>query len=117
MSVKSTILAITISAILIITIFELVRRRKLNEEYSWLWMLTGFVILILSIWEKGLTTITSLIGAVLNTSTLFFFGIIFVMLISLHFSVVLSGLTNKIKKLAQQIALLEGEMRNNHETK
>jgi hypothetical protein len=117
MPIRSIIMAITISSLLIITIFELVRRRKLNEEYSWLWMLTGFVILILSIWENGLTTITHLIGAVLNTSTLFFFGIIFLMFISLHFSIVVSELTNNIKKLAQQIALFEEEKRNNHEIK
>jgi len=106
MPLRQKILAISLSVGLIIIIFELVRRKRLREEYSWLWMLTGVVIFILSIWYDLLVFITHLVGAVLPTSTLFFFGIFFLVLINLYFSVKVSTLSNQVKELAQKQALL-----------
>ena len=110
MPLRQKILAICLSVGLVILIFELVRRKKLREEYSWLWMLTGVVIFILSIWYNLLIFITHLVGAVLPASTLFFFGIFFLVLINLYFSVKVSTLSNQIKKFAQKQALLESRI-------
>jgi len=107
MPLRQKILAISLSIGLIILIFDLVRRKKLREEYSWLWMLTGVVIFILAIWYDLLIFITHLVGAVLPASTLFFFGIFFLVLINLYFSVKVSTLSNQVKELAQKQALLE----------
>jgi len=107
MPLRQKILAISLSVGLIILIFELVRRKKLREEYSWLWMLTGVVIFILGIWYDLLVFITHFIGAVLPASTLFFFGIFFLVLINLYFSVKVSTLSNQLKELTQKQALLE----------
>ena len=110
MPLRQKILAIFLSVGLIILIFELVRRKKLREEYSWLWMLTGVAIFILAIWYDLLIFITHFVGAVLPTSTLFFFGIFFLVLINLYFSVKVSTLSNQIKELAQKQALLESRI-------
>jgi len=110
MPLRQKILAISLSIGLIILIFELVRRKKLREEYSWLWMLTGAIIFILGIWYDLLVFITHLVGAVLPTSTLFFFGIFFLVLINLYFSVKVSTLSNQIRELAQKQALLESRI-------
>jgi len=107
MPLQQKVLAISLSIGLLILIFELVRRRKLREEYSWLWMLTGVIIFVLGIWYDLLLFITHLVGAVLPTSTLFFFGIFFLVLINLYFSVKVSTLTNQIKKLAQRQAVID----------
>ena len=69
------------------SIVELVRRRRLKEEYSLLWILTALTLLVLSIWYGLLLKITDAIGAVLPSSTLFFFGTVFLLLMVLHFSV------------------------------
>jgi len=110
MPLRQMVLAISLSVGLLILIFELVRRRKLREEYSWLWMLTGAVILILAIWYDLLLFITHLVGAVLPASTLFLFGIFFLVLINLYFSVKVSTLTNQIKRLAQEVAILNSKV-------
>jgi len=107
MLLRQKVVAILLSVGLIILIFELVRRRKLREEYSWLWMLTGVVIFILAVWYDLLVFITRLIGAALPASTLFFFGVFFLILINLYFSVKISTLTDQIKKLTQRQAILE----------
>jgi hypothetical protein len=96
-----------ISIALLIFIIELVRRRKLREEYSWLWLLTGLVILALASWHDLLLFVTRMIGAVLPTSTIFFFGIVFLFLIAIQFSIRISKLTNQIKNLTQENALLK----------
>jgi hypothetical protein len=106
MPLRQKVVVILLSVGLIILIFELVRRRKLREEYSWLWMLTGVVIFILAVWHNLLVFITHLIGAALPTSTLFFFGAFFLILINLYFSVKISTVTDRLNKVTQELALL-----------
>jgi len=109
MSIRLKVMVVLLSFFLIVLIIELVRRRKLKEEYSWLWMITGAVILISSVWDGILIWITRLIGAGLPASTLFFFGLVFLLLISLHYSVKASALTTQVKNVGQKLAILENE--------
>ena len=99
-------ISICLALALFTTIIELVRRRKLREEYSFLWVLVGMVILLLAIWDTPLRAITNLLGIVTPVSTLFFFGVMFLIFIAVHFSVTLSSLTNRVIELAQQLAIL-----------
>jgi hypothetical protein len=101
---------ILLSLLLLIYVFELVRRRYLNEEYSIGWLAAGIVIFVLSIWRNILDWVTRLIGGTYYTSTLFFFGILFLIMINLHFSVRVSGLSNMVRRLSQELALLKSEI-------
>ena len=112
MLLRQKVFAIVLGIGLIIVIFELVRRRKLREEYSWLWMLTGVAILILALWHGLLVFITRLIGAALPASTLFFFGVFFLIIINLYFSVKLSTVTDQLSKVTQELALLRDRIEN-----
>ena len=85
------IIAILICIFLVAYVFELVRRKHLNEEYSLGWLVTGSLMLILSISEDLLVWISDLVGATLFTSTLFFSGLVFLMIICLHFSIRISA--------------------------
>jgi len=113
MSPRQEVMAILLSVGLMVLIFELVRRRKLREEYSWLWMLTGVTIFILAIWHGLLLSITRLIGAALPASTILFFGVFFLILINLYFSVKLSKLSNQVKELVQKSAVLSEKVERN----
>jgi hypothetical protein len=64
---------------------------------------------MLVLWYDLLLLLTNLIGAVTATTTLFIFGILFLILITLHFAVKISSLTNQVKNLAQKLSLLEAE--------
>ena len=110
MPIRNKIVALIFGIGLLILIVDLVRRRKLREEYSWLWLMTGSVILLLGLWFDLLKWITHLVGAVISSSSIFLCAFVFLILISLHFSVVISKLTNQNKALAQQYALLELEL-------
>lgn len=110
MPLRQKLFAIIISLALLVFIIELVRRKKLREEYSWLWLLTGTIILILALWYDLLQWITHFIGAGLPTSTLFFLGLVFLILIAIQFSVKVSGLNNQVKDLAQENGLLKNRV-------
>jgi hypothetical protein len=106
---KTRIVAILGSVSILLFIVELVRRRRLKEEYSVLWIATALVLLVLSVWYGLLLKITTLIGGVLPSSTLFFFGLIFVMLMLLHFSVRVSQLERRITTLVQELGLMAAQ--------
>ncbi len=110
MPIRNRMVALIVSVGMLLLIIELVRRRKLKEEYSWLWLLTVSTILLLTVWFDLLKWITSLIGAMIPSSTIFMLAFLFLIFISLHFSVVISKLTNRNIELAQRYALLELEL-------
>ena len=103
------IIAILICIFLVAYVFELVRRKHLSEEYSMGWLVTGSLMLILSISEDLLVWVSDLVGATLFTSTLFFSGLVFLMIICLHFSIRISALTNQVRMLTQHLGILDYE--------
>jgi hypothetical protein len=110
MSIRIKIVTFIICIAMLLLVIDLVRRRKLREEYSQLWFATWLGILVLMVWFDLLKWVSHLIGAVSNVSTLFLFAFMFLILISLHFSVVISKLTGRIKDLSQQHSLLQNEL-------
>ncbi len=111
MPLHQKIFAILAGVMLLGLIFELVRKRKLKEEYSWLWILTGIIILALVVWYDLLLFVTHLIGAGNPRTTLFLFGLLFLVLINIHFSIRISTFTDQIKELAQRLAILTKELK------
>jgi hypothetical protein len=91
-------------------VLELVRRRKLREDYSLLWLATALVLIILSVSRPLLDMLAALIGIFYPPSALFLVAMVFVLFILLHFSTVLTKLTRENKEIAQQMALLRWEL-------
>ncbi|HEV8601962.1 MAG TPA: DUF2304 domain-containing protein [Gaiellaceae bacterium] len=92
-------------------IVELIRRHRLQERYALLWIATGMVMLVLSIWRQALHAFSALIGVDYPPSALFMVAGLFVFVVLLHYSTVLSRLSEQNKTLAQRIALLEERLR------
>lgn len=103
---STRLVALVLGVALLIFIIDLVRRRKLKEEYSVLWVTTAIVMLVLSVWFELLVWITDLIGGVAPSSTLFFFGLLFVFFMLLHFSLRVSALERQLVSLVQEIGLM-----------
>ncbi len=100
------IVAIVVSFALLILTLELVRRRALTERYSLLWLLTAFVLLFLSLSPWALKLLSKSLGIYYAPSALLVVGMGFFLLILLHFSLVISKLTEQNKILAQDFAIL-----------
>lgn len=107
MTTRQLVFAIVASVALLAFVIEMVRRRRLREEYSWLWIITAVTILVLSLWYRLLEWLTFQIGAVVPASTLFAFGILFLLIINIHFSIKVSTLTTQVKNQAQRLAILD----------
>jgi len=106
---RVTVLSICASTALLLYILEMVRRRRLREEYSILWLAGSVVILVLSIKQDWLISIAHVAGIAYPPSFLFLVGILFVMLILIHFSIAISKLHQMNKKIVQELALLKHE--------
>jgi hypothetical protein len=105
--VRISIAAAVGSVILILIVLELIRGRRLKERYALLWLVTGLVLLVLSAWRGGLNTIAGWLGVSgYPPAILFAAAIMFVIAVLLHYSTVLSKLTDDNVLLAQEVALL-----------
>lgn len=107
MTLHQRIFALIIGIGIFVMILEMVRRRKLEEEYSILWLIIGLGIIVLVLWQDLLEWLTHLIGAMAQTTTIFIFGLVILVLINLHFSVKITKLSRQVKELGQQIAILK----------
>jgi len=105
------ILAIVGSGTVLLLVVELIRRGRLKERYSLLWLFAGGVLLLLSSSRSILDYVSNMVGIYYPPSFLFLLAFLFLLLITLHFSVTISGLSEKNKRLAQDMALLRQEMR------
>lgn len=103
-------IGIVLSLLLAATVLWLVRRRALREEYSPLWLAVAAGTLLICLWPGLLRALTLLIGAWTPSSTIFFFGQLFLVAICLNFAVRLSTMTLRIKNLSQELALLQGQI-------
>lgn len=108
---KVSIAAAIASVLLLAVVFELIRSRRLRERYALLWLLTGLVLLALSLWRGGLNTIAGWFGVTgYPPAVLFAVGSLFVILVLLHYSTVISRLSDQNTILAQRLALLEEQL-------
>jgi hypothetical protein len=99
------------SLALVVAVLELIRSRRLRERYALLWLMTGIVLVVLSAWRDGLNTIAGWVGIrSYPPAVLFAVGILFIIAVLLHYSTVISRLSDQNVLLAQRLALLEEEL-------
>jgi len=113
---RVAVLSICASSALFLYILEMVRRRKLREEYSILWLFGSLVILVLSAKQSWLDRIALAVGIAYPPSFLFLLGILFILLILIHFSIAISKLHQTHKRMAQEIALMKDARQQDTET-
>src|SRR5262245_49271484 len=105
------VIALLVSAGFLVVVLNLVRRGKLKEEYTPIWIVVASGIMLLSLWSALLRWITQAIGAWTASSTLFFFGVLFLLVLCLNYAVRLSRLSAQLKRVAQELALLQEQIR------
>jgi hypothetical protein len=112
MELRIQIVAVVVSAVLLVGILELVRRRRLLERYAILWLLSATVLLALAAWKGLLLDVARAVGIYYAPSALFVVAFGFILVLLLHFSVAVSRLAEQSKVLAQRLALLEARNRD-----
>lgn len=96
-------------------IFTMLKKEIIDLKYSMIWVFSCLVFILISLKPNIVNKIAILIGIVEPVNALFLLGIFFLLLIILSLTIVVSRLSNRIRKLAQKIALLEEQIKF-HET-
>jgi len=104
------VISIIIALALFSAIIDLIRRGLLKERYSVLWLASIFAIMALSVWKGLLDRIAQMVGVAYPPSLLFLVAFLFVLVILLHFSVVISIFTERNKILTQEVSLLKARL-------
>ena len=97
------------AVLLALFVLDLVRRRRLSEEYSLLWVASTLVVAALGFSTPLLVGLTRLLGVVMEVSTVFACGIGFALAMLLYLSVRLSRLGVEKDALVRELALLRHE--------
>lgn len=105
------VLALALAVVFILVVLDLVRRKRLKEKYSLLWLLVGAVMLTLASSRQLLESAANRLHVYYAPSLLFLCGLIFSFALILHVTVVLSRLEDRVVRLAQEVALLRAEQK------
>ena len=106
-----TFFAALSSLVIFAVIIELIRRGRLRERYALLWLGTATVILVFGLWRDGLNELADLLGIAYPPNALFVLAMAFMLLLLLHYSTVISRLSDRTTTLTQRIAILEERIR------
>jgi len=110
MSLRIQFLAIAACLLIIIFIISLIRKRKLREEYSIMWLIGSLVLIVFAVWRDLLDIIAKAVGIFYAPAILLLVIIFFGVLIFLHITVVISRQTDQNKDMAQEISLLKNKI-------
>ncbi len=108
--IKMQIISLLFSGLILYIIFEMVRKKKIKEEYSILWFIMGLIFLFISAFPSIIDKLGNLFGIVYAPTLIILLLIAFILTVLIHFSVVLSKLSEKNKELIQEIGLLKYEL-------
>lgn len=109
--VSVSIIGAIIALLLLVVVFELIRRHRLQERYALLWIATSLVLLVLAVWRGALTSLADWLGIAYAPALLFAVATVFAIVMLLHYSTVVSRLVTRNTELAQAVALLEERVR------
>jgi hypothetical protein len=106
------IVALAGSGLFLLLVLELVRRRKLAEEYSTLWIIGAIALLAASIRRDWIDGTAAWLGIYYGPAVLLLGGIVVVSAILLWMSVILSRQQRQIDHLIEEAAILSAELRD-----
>ena len=108
------ILAAIAALVTFIFVGDLLRRGVLKEKYAVLWLFFAGTALLLAIFPVALVRISAFLGVAAPVNLLFFVTIVLLVLVSVQLSYELSRHEARIRRLAEEVALLEQRTREIH---
>jgi hypothetical protein len=115
--VTAQLLAAAAAVLTFVFVFSLLRRGVLREKYAVLWLFVSGAALFFAVVPGALTRLSSLIGVVTPANLLFFITVVLLVLVSVQLSYELSRHEMRIRRLAEEVALLEHELRQLRENR
>jgi hypothetical protein len=112
MTDRVQMVAIVISTVLVLTVLELIRRRKLSEEYSFIWLVCAAALLVLSVMRRYVDLVALWLGIYYPPALLILVLMFFVFVASLYFALVISRQREQIERLIEDVAILSAIQRD-----
>ena len=92
-------------------IFSFLKKKKLNLRYTLIWLFAAIALLIVDIFPQIITFIMDLVGIATPVNMVFVLEALFVLVILLSLTVIVSHLTERVYRLTQTAAILEKRVR------
>jgi len=107
---RVALLGVAVSLLLFVIVLELVRRRRLTEEYSFVWIVFALMLVALSLRRQILYVVARWLGIYYPPIVLLLVLILMVFVTSLSFAVIVSRLRRQIERLVEDTAVLGAEL-------
>lgn len=105
MTTATYIFGIASAVLVLVVVFELLRRRRVRERHALWWILAGCLALVVAVFPQLLTNTAELIGIRVPTNLSFFVSVVILFLVSVQHSAELTVLEDKTRTLAEHVAL------------
>jgi hypothetical protein len=115
MTLRLQIMVIIFIVLAVLYIVNQLRKKKLDYRFGLGWLLIIFCILVLTVSPKLLSMLAGFLGITLPINMLFFFGFCFIVILVFSMSMMISSLSDRVKKLSQEIAILRKDMYDNYQ--
>ena len=112
MSVRLQVFIAAIVVIMMFMIANQVRKKKIDLKYALKWFVIGGIILVLDVFPVIMNKCSELLGIKVPSNMVFFAGIVLITVIIYSLTASVSRLSDKNKRLIQEVALLREEMEN-----
>ncbi len=109
---KVNVIAIILSILFLLFVINLVRKKRLQESYSLIWIILGIIFIIIASNFRLVDALSALVGIYYSPIFLGYVLIFFIILICIHFSISLSKRSTQTKNIIQETALLKNEIEN-----
>jgi hypothetical protein len=108
---KLEIMLLVLAFGLLIFTVEIVRRRRLSENYAIAWMIVALVGVLLGLARPLVDRLSKSLGIAYGTSLVFALAILFLVGVCINLSMHVSRLESRLETLAREAAFLRGPMR------
>lgn len=99
------------AAFFLVALLVLLRRRRLNVQYSIIWLGASLVMLLFAAWPGLAAILGDIFNIEMPVNLVFVLLFVFVLLLLLSLSTIVTGFAQRIKTLTQANALLEERVR------
>ena len=111
MNLKIQVIGAALIVFALLWIANMVRRQALDLKYALSWLTVGTAVLILDLFPGMMNRLVHLLGIELPVNMMFFFGFCFTLLLLFILTVKVSKQGEQLKRLTQEVALLEDRRR------
>jgi hypothetical protein len=109
---RTQIFVILLGLAMLLFVLNMVRTRKLREQYSLLWLFSAVVIVLSAMFIEVVEKLSHTIGIYYPPAFLFLVALLMVFVLQFHFSTVISNLREQNKSLTQDLGILQHEVRS-----